>query len=141
MNQKITKNIQTVLDILNDEVNGNVTSALNKMTRDYSMTWLYQDKDGTLFPTVKSPTKDQMKKIYSTRGREYDLKNMAEGDDIVMIEIVESYPDTETNRRFRTPLVIVLEFRDGKIKKGRHYCDPDLSYLYLSKFNVDQAYK
>jgi len=29
--------------------------------------------------------------------------------------------------------VIVWEFEDGKIKTGRHYGDPQLSYLELTK--------
>ena len=42
---------------------------------------------------------------------------------------------------YRTPLVIVLEMEKGKIKKGRHYCDPDLSYLYLTEKQIKKVYK
>lgn len=49
---KRTKNIQTVLDILQDEVNGDVVSALKKMTKDYTMTWIYLGKKLELFPTT-----------------------------------------------------------------------------------------
>jgi len=37
--------------------------------------------------------------------------------------------------------VLVLEIKKGKIRTGRHYCDPDLSRLYLTKRQVAQAYK
>lgn len=38
MKNKYSKNVQTVLNILQDEVNGDVASALKKMTKDYTMT-------------------------------------------------------------------------------------------------------
>jgi ketosteroid isomerase-like protein len=58
-----------------------------------------------------------------------------------MIEMVESYPDPKTKKVYRTPLVIVLEMQNGKIRRGRHYCDPDLSYLHLTKKTVERAYR
>jgi hypothetical protein len=30
--------------------------------------------------------------------------------------------------------------KNGKIEKGRHYCDPDLSWLHLSEEDVGKAY-
>lgn len=58
-----------------------------------------------------------------------------------MIEMVESYPDPKTEKVYKTPLVIILEMKDGKIKRGRHYCDPDLSYLNLSNKQIDKIFK
>lgn len=82
-----------------------------------------------------------MKDAYSIRGRKYDIKNIAEGRDLVMVEMIESYPDPKTKKVFRTPLVIVLQMKNGKIKKGRHYCDPRLSYLYLRKNHIEKVFR
>ncbi len=135
-----SKNIQTVLEILEDERSGRVKQALEKMSSDYSMTWVYQSVAGDLFPRSESNSVDELEDIYQIKGREYDIKNITEGDEIVMVELVESYPDTETGKVYRTPLVLVLEMQNGKIVRGRHYCDPRVSYLYLTEEEVDKAF-
>lgn len=141
MREKISKNIKTALEILNDEIRGDVKSAFKKITSDYTMTWMYKDKKGKLFPRTGKDIKKEMQEVYVIKGRRYDIKNIAEGKDIVMIEMIESYPDPKTKKVYRTPLVIILEMKKGKIKRGRHYCDPDLSYLYLSKKQIEKGYK
>lgn len=141
MVKKYSKNVQTVIDILKNEINGDIKSALKKMTKDYTMTWVYQKKNGELFPATKNDLNAELAEVYPIKGREYDIKNIAEGDNVVIVEMVESYPDPETKKIYRTPLVIVLEMRAGKIRTGRHYTDPALSYLYLKKSQVARAYK
>jgi len=141
MPQKQSRNIKTVLDILKDEVRGNVESALNKLADDYSMTWVYKNKKGKLFPKTTRNIKKELEKIYPIKGRKYDIKNIAEGNNVAMVEMVESYPDPKTKKVYKTPLVIVLEMKNGKIKKGRHYCDPDLSYLNLSDKQIDKIFE
>jgi len=141
MPKKPSKNIKTVLEILKDEIRGDVKSALKKMAKDYSMTWVYQAKNGALFPRTKKDIKKELTEVYPVKGRKYDIKNIAESKDVVMVEMTESYPDPETKKVYRTPLVIVLEMKNGKIKKGRHYCDPRLSYLHLSKKQIEKAFK
>lgn len=79
--------------------------------------------------------------LYKIKGRQYDIKNIAEGDNVVMVEMVESYPNPKTKKVYRTPLIIVLEMKNGKIRTGRHYCDPDVSYLNLNKTQIAKAYK
>ena len=101
--KKYSKNIQTVIDILKDEIRGDVGSALKKMTKDYTMTWVYQTKSGELFPSTKNDLKAELEEVYPIKGREYDIKNIAEGDNVVMIELVESYPDPDTKKVYRTP--------------------------------------
>ncbi len=141
MRKKNSKNIKLVLDILEDEINGDVASALKKMAKNYRMTWVYRSKDGTLFPATSNDVEKELKEVYPIKGRKYDIKNIAEGKDVVMVEMVESYPDPKTKKVYRTPLVIVIEIKKGKIVRGRHYCDPDLSYLFLTKEQVNKAYK
>jgi len=58
-----------------------------------------------------------------------------------MVELVESYPDPETKKVFRTPLVLVLEMEGGKIKTGRHYTDPKLSHSGLTEDQINNVYK
>lgn len=141
MSKKLSKNVKTVMAILRDEINRDVDSALKKIAKNYSMTWMYKSKKGKLFPRTVKNFKKGMEDVYKIKGRKYDIKNVAEGDNVVMIELVESYPDSKTKKVYRTPLVIVLEMKNGKIRRGRHYCDPDLSYLYLTKKQIKQAFR
>ncbi|MEK7516136.1 MAG: hypothetical protein AAB562_00905 [Patescibacteria group bacterium] len=138
--QKISKNVKTVLDVLRDEVGGNVEAALRKLTNDYSMTWVYVGKRGKLFPRTGKNMPKELGETYLIKDRRYDIKNLAEGKDVVMVEMIESYADPKTRQKYRTPLVIVLEMKRGKIRKGRHYCDPRLSYLHLTEKQVKRAF-
>lgn len=140
MKKRYSKNIQMVLGVLKDEIRGDVEAAFKKLTPDYTMTWVYATKKGKLFPSTKQ-LKKELKEVYPIKGRQYDIKNIAEGDNLVMIELIESYPDPDTKKVYRTPLMLVLEIKNGKIKTGRHYCDPDLSWLYLTRRQVAQVYK
>jgi ketosteroid isomerase-like protein len=134
------KNVRLALDILKDEAGGDIASALSKMAPDYSMTWMYKSGQN-LFPVSRPDVTADMKEAYRIKGRTYEIKNTAEGDGVVMVELVESYPDPETGAIHRTPLVLVLELTDGKIRTGRHYCDPGISRLDLSPEEVEKAYQ
>lgn len=134
------QHIQTVLDILRDEVLGDVRAALKKMSDDYSMTWMYAKKD-KLFPITKKLLADELSDVYQIKGREYVIMNVATGDDLVVVEMIESYPDPETGKVYRTPIVLVLEMHEGKIRTGRHYFDPDISFMNLEEANVLEAFK
>ena len=135
-----SKNVQTVIDILHDEVRGDTHSALEKMTDDYTMTWVYETRKGVLFPSV-SVSKDQdLDDAYVIKDRKYEIMHIAEADDVVMVELIESYPDPDSGEVYRTPLVLVLEMQDGKTRTGRYYCDPQLSYKYLAAEQVQTAY-
>lgn len=141
MKQK-NKLIELTLSLLKDEINGDVKNALKKMHPKYSMTWVYKTTKGVLFPSVDYRTiKKEMKDAYQIAGRQYEIKNIAEGDNLVMVEMIESYPDPDTKKVYRTPLVIVLEFENSKVVTGRHYCDPMLSHVGLSAQGVSKAFK
>jgi len=135
-----SKNIQTVLHILENEIDGDVQSALEKMTDDYSMTWMYKTED-ELFPSTGKKVEAEMDDTYTINGRKYDIRNIAEGDNVVVVELIESYPDPETGEMYRTPLVLVLEMKNGKIKTGRHYCDPRISYDHLPTDDVEKGFR
>jgi len=142
MRQRFSKNIRIVLRILQDEVNGGVDSALKKITKDYTMTWVDTGIDGKqLFSHTGRNIKKEMKKVYSIRGRQYDIRNIAEGNNVVMVELVESFPNKKTGKVYRAPLVLVLEVKNGKIRTGRHYLDPRISQKHLTKIQVEEAYK
>ena len=125
------------LSILEDEATGNLSSALSKLHPDYLMTWMYQGK--TTFPRETFKNLDEGKEIYEIKGRKYDIKNIAETENVVFIELVESYPDPKTKKVYRTPLVLVLEFQNSKIRRGRHYCDPKISHLHLTENRIKKA--
>lgn len=140
-NNKKSKNVRVVLAILNDEVRGEVKSALKKLSKNYSMTWVYRHpKNKKLFPRTKKDIQADLEEVYPIKGRRYDIKNIAEGDGVVMVELIESYPDPKVKKRYQTPLVLVLEMKNGKIQKGRHYCDPNLSYLHLTKKQLHKIF-
>ena len=140
MAKKFSKNVETVIKILEDEVKGDVRFALKKLTKDYTMTWVYKSEK-KLFPRTKKNLKADLEKVYLIKGRQYDIKNIAEGKNLVMIELVESYPDPKTKKLYRTPLILVLEMKGGKIKRGRHYCDPRLSFMNLEKEQIEKVYE
>ena len=140
--KEFSKNIQTVLDILQDEVDGNVAVALQKMADDYTMTWVDTGSDGKQpFRHTGTDIKKEMEEVYPIKERMYVVKNIAESDDVVMVELIESYYNPETQKIDRTPLVLVLEMKDGKIRTGRHYSDPRVSQHYLSEEEIEQAYQ
>lgn len=142
MKKKSSKNIKTVLNILKDEVDGNVELALKKITKDYTMTWVDMGIDGKqLFPTTGKNIKKEMEEVYPIKGRRYDIRNIAEGKNVVMVELIESYPNPKTKKVCRAPLVLVLEMKNGKIRTGRHYLDPRISSKYLSQKQIEKAYK
>ncbi len=137
---KSEENKKIVLDILQDEIKGDVQSALNKMHEKYSMTWVYKSKT-ELFPTTSKNLKDELEEVYKIENREYKIKHILADDDTVMVEMIESYTDPNDGKTYRTPEVIVLEIKDGKIITGRHYCDPQISHLNLSESEIGKIYK
>jgi hypothetical protein len=132
--------IQTVLTILQDEIDGNVAAAISKMASSYTQTWMYEGKGGILFPSVQKPTEAQMAEVYKTEGREYHIYNITESADTVIIECVEQYPNPQTSFLHRTPLVLLVQFENDVIVRGRHYCDPRLSHIPLSDDTLLIAY-
>ena len=139
---KSQKNIKIIRDILDDEIRGDVESALEKMHQDYSMAWIYKRRDGALFPRVSAKDVHKtMGKVYKIKNRKYKIINIVANDKTVIAEIIESYPDPKTKKVYRTPMVIVWEFKNGKIKTGRHYCDPQLSSENLSENQIRKIYK
>lgn len=109
-NISYSKNINLILENLKDEVNGDVDDALQKLSPNYSVTWVYETKEGGLFSTSSNDLKQELGGVYIIKGRQYDIRNITESKNVVMVEMIEIYPDPE---------VIVLEIKDGKIFKGR----------------------
>lgn len=137
---KYSKNMQVIIDILRDEIIGNTSGALKKMTKNYTMTWVYETKDGSLFPKTSVSEAADLEDAYIIKGRKYEIMHIAEGKDVIIVELIESYPDAKTKKTYRTPLVLVLEMKNGKIETGRHYCDPRLSYRYLTAAQTKKAF-
>ncbi len=138
--EKFSKNIQTVIDILQDEVRGDTKRALKKMSKKYTMTWVYETSKGKLFPRTAVTGNIDLDDAYVIRSRKYEIMNFTESKNTVMVELIESYPDPETKKVYRTPLVLVLKMKNGKIETGRHYCDPRLSYRNLTPTQAKKAF-
>lgn len=135
---KVSQNVQLVLDLLKNEVDGDVNAALNKMSEEYSMTWMYKSEKQGLFPDTGKNVQNEMEEVYVIKGRQYDIRNIAESENLVIIEMIESYPDPETGKVYRTPQVTVLELENGMIRKGRHYTDPKLSFMDLTTEQIER---
>jgi len=136
-----SQKIKTVLEILKDEVAGNVSGALEKMSKGYSQTWMYQTKNGDTFPHDESTDDESMEDVYHIKDRQYHIYNITESENTVIVECVEQYPDEKTGKLYRTPEILVMEFEGDKIIRGRHYCDPKISYLEISDEMLKDAYK
>ena len=136
---KRSENIRIVLETLKDEVKGRAAEVMKKLSADYTMTWVY-GTEKKLFPQEKVNKVEHLEKVYAIKGRKYEIINIAEGKDVVMVELIESYPDPETKKVYRTPVVLVLEMKKGKIQTGRHYCDPKISYKHLTEAQVKKAF-
>lgn len=139
-------NIEIALEVLKDEVSGNVKSALEKTDEDFSVTYMYKNRKGKIFPSEKiSDTDFDIEDVYSIADRSYEVKNYAENNmgeyDVVFVEFIERYTDPETKQYHQTPITIVLQMKDGKIVTNRHYCDNDISFENLTKDQIEEAYK
>lgn len=133
--------IDVVFEILFDEVRGDIKSALEKMSKDYSMTWMYQGKR-ELFPLVDAKQiKKAMNEAYVIKRRVYNIYNYVEQGDVVFLELIESY--SVKKEVYKTPLVLVIYFdKQGNIKLGRHYCDPKIyNNKKLTPQVLNRAYK
>lgn len=145
MNKNITKNIKLVFDILRDEVRGDLRSARDKMDKDFTVTYMYKNSKGEMFPCSSRPSDSELTEVYEIKGRSYEIKNYAEnhfnGYDVVFVEFIERYTDPKTGQKYQTPVVVVLEIKDGKIKTNRHYCDNDVSFENISTETLKSAFK
>ena len=139
-NKQSQKNKRVILKTLTCEINGDIKTVLKYLHKDYSMTWVYKRKDGVLFPS-ESISDLNLNEVYRIKGRAYKIKHIIAEKNVVMAELIESYPDPKKKITYRTPMVIVWEFKNGKIKNGRHYCDPQLSYENLTREKVNKIYK
>ncbi len=135
----MSPNLEVVLAVLADEAKGDVAAALAKLAPGYRMTWMYKGRE-ELFPQTTNDVSAELEEAYVITGRSYEIKHWAEGPGVVMVELIERYPDPETGFLYQTPLVLVLEMEDGKIRNGRHYCDPALSYKTLTEADFERAY-
>ena len=81
------------------------------------MTWMYRKQSGELFPTTTNAIESELEDVYHIKNREYDIRNVAESDNLVILELIESYSDPHTAQMYRTLMVLVLEMEHGKIKR------------------------
>ncbi len=135
--------IKLVLTSFELERTNAVEKAEALLHKDFKVTEMSEWYDGTIFKSLGGDeVRSLMKKAFVIQGREYDFKNVVanEKDQTVLVEFVESYPDPKSGKAYRTPQVAVCEIKDGKIFRTRHYNDPRLSYKYLSKEKVDEAF-
>lgn len=134
------ENKEIAIELLRLEKEGRLCEALAHLHPDYSMTWMYLGAENKVFPQHKGIDEADFEEIYAVKGRDYDITNIASEGNVVFVEMIEEYPKTKETRGsksfYRTPEVVVLEFENNKVRRGRHYCDPRLSHMSLSKDEI-----
>lgn len=137
MKSKISKNIKTVLDFLQDEVKGGVSA--KNVHKDYFLTGMYADKENKkIFPT---PSKQGRAEADLFQDRVFEVKNIAEGQNVVIVEAVQSCYVPKTKKTYRAPVVLIFEMQKGKIVTGRHYFDPFLLLKALKSSQIEKGFK
>ena len=135
--------IQLVLDSFEAERSGDSEKGLSLISDDFKVTEMFLGKGGA-FPRFEGEElRKSIQEVYKIEGREYVFKNIAadEENGVVFVEFVESYPDPKTGKVYRTPQVAVVEVKNGKLYRTRHYTDPRLSHENLSEEDIEEAFK
>lgn len=135
--------INLVLESFAAEKEGDSRKGLSLIDDDFKVTEMFLIKDKPFISISGEEIRESIKNVYKIEGREYVFKNVVadEEKEIVFVEFVESYPDSETGEVYRTPQVAVIEVKNGKLHRTRHYTDPHLSSKYLSEEEVDKAFE
>lgn len=108
---------QAVEDYLADWSRGDLDAAMDRCTDDVV---------AVMGPAFTFRGKDEIRKFLEKFGRgmsnvHYDIKNVLEQDDIIMLEGVENY--TKKGKDVRVPFMAIYFFEDGKIRESRDYFD------------------
>ncbi len=122
------------------EREGNVAGGLSLLHPEFRSTEMNIGPDGTVFRSLAgSNVRNLIRSAFQISDREYEIVHVLADEEaqVVMVEFVESYTDTVTGKRYRTPIVAVCVVRDGKIYRTRHYTDDRLSDLYLDTSTID----
>lgn len=119
--------------------------ALNKslISPDFKFTDMVVDEDGAPFIKMGGQEASElMNEAFKIKGRKFIFKTIVADEDTqkVIVEFIESYPDPNSGKEFRTPQVAIIEFNNGLIHRTRHYLDPRISYLYLAADEVEKAF-
>lgn len=133
---------ELVLKSFEYEKNRDAENNKKLLHSEFVVTEMAMDNDGTVFRRLQGEKLlEYMDMAFETKGREYEFVSVVANFDTqtVVVEFVESYPDTETGKVYRTPQVAVCVVKDGKIYRTRHYMDPRLSYECLDKSDIDKA--
>ena len=62
------------------------------------MTWVFETQNGSLFPKTAISKDIDLNDTYVIKGRKYEIIHIAEAKNIVIVELIESYPDPETKK-------------------------------------------
>lgn len=134
--------IDLVLKSFEAERLGNIAENSQILHQDFKMTDMVIGKDKKYFPSLSGDKlHDAIKLAFTIKGRKFKFSTVIadEATQTVIVEFIESYPDTETGKEYRTPQVAICQIRDGKLYRTRHYMDPRLSYEHLSESVIEEA--
>lgn len=134
--------IELVLLSFSAEKNHDIKSNYEYLHEDFAVTDMIVDQNDKPFPRLSGKKlEESINEAFIIEGREFYFPNILadEESQTVMVEFVESYPDPETKKVYRTPQVAICKIKDGKIFRTRHYMDPRLSYKYLDDKKIKDA--
>jgi ketosteroid isomerase-like protein len=134
--------IALVLSSFEAEKANDIKKNSSLLHRNFRMTdMVYVAKD-EYFPRLEGESLEKtINSAFLIKNREFKFKSVVadKKTQTVIVEFIESYPDTSTGRTYRTPQIAVCEIKDGTIYRTRHYMDPRLSFEYLSPESIDKA--
>ena len=133
--------IKITLATFEGERNHSVTDNLKVMDEEFAVTDMIMTTKGN-FPRLSGEKlRSYMKEAFKINGRHFIFQTVL-ADTItqtVIVEFIESYPDSKTKKIFRTPQVAICQFKNGRLYRTRHYMDPRLSFEYLEMLEIKNA--
>ncbi len=123
------------------ERTSNFDENLRLIDKDFVVTDMVMSTRGR-FPRLSGKKlRSYMKEAFQIKDRDFVFKTvMADVESqTAVVEFIESYPDSKTQKIFRTPQVAICQFKNGKLYRTRHYMDPRLSYEYIEETEIENA--
>lgn len=131
--------IKIVTDSFEAERTNDVEKGKSLITKDFKKISMVVHND-ELFPAFFLKDKPGLiEKVYAVKGREFYVWNVAanENTQTVFIELAEVEP--MSGRKQVWPYVLVCQIENGKIRRTRHYGDPNIIKKDVSVDMIQQV--
>lgn len=131
--------IKIVTDSFEAERTNNVTLGKILIADDFKKRTMIIAGDNIFTILTTGDGDDVIKEAYAVKGREFHVWNVAANEETqtVFIELAEVEPTKDSERVW--PYVLVCQIENGKIKRSRHYGDPETLKQDISVEQVRSA--